>query len=155
MRRLSFDTIIYVYVGGHSLKLEHHFDVGNISLDRQNKFVENGHFRGSFLLLENMKHFNNNITEFSSNLFKFARNLYILAVHQINEQSWQTIAAITLEKLWKSYGMSNVLLTFPCATTVEKVIKGFAICYQSILIIFRFQRALRIIFLMEKTKMNR
>lgn len=75
---------------------------------------------GSFVVMDNMDDFQKYLTGTPRRPFNSPRRFYILAVSEIDE-NWQTMGADLLEKLWRSYGIGNVLLTAPCSNFDEKV----------------------------------
>lgn len=75
---------------------------------------------GSFVIIDNMKIFENYLVGTPRKPFNSPRRYFIIAVREI-EENWKVTGSMLLEKLWKLYGIGNVLLTAPCLDFDVKV----------------------------------
>lgn len=68
----------------------------------------------AYVMVENITVLNDYLTGTARRPFLFPRRLYILTIFKSDERDYQMLADLVLEKLWRDYGIVNLLLMSPC-----------------------------------------
>lgn len=80
---------------------------------------------GALVFAENIAILQNYLIGYSRSPFNNPRKNMVIVLYQLDED-WKIEVALFLEKLWKDYAISKVVLIAPCEANTEKVLhEGF------------------------------
>lgn len=76
---------------------------------------------GAFVIIEKVSDLNTYLTGIARKPFLWPRRTYVIAILDANERDFRPTADRVLKKLWRDYGIVNVILIMPCNENADVI----------------------------------